>query len=56
MSQGAARRTELVTRLADPADEYHFADATTDEVAAELEDRDYYRAANALPFGRALAA
>ncbi|AMM25240.1 class I SAM-dependent DNA methyltransferase [Variovorax sp. PAMC 28711] len=42
----AARRAELVTRFADPADEYHFADATADDLAAELEQRDYYRAAN----------
>ncbi|MFZ3118607.1 MAG: class I SAM-dependent DNA methyltransferase [Variovorax sp.] len=42
----AARRAELVTRFADPADEYHFADATPDDLAAELEQRDYYRAAN----------
>lgn len=42
----AARQAELVTRFADPADEYHFADATPDDLAAELEQRDYYRAAN----------
>lgn len=42
----AARRAELVTRFADAADEYHFADATPDDLAAELGDRDYYRAAN----------
>ncbi|RYY93473.1 MAG: SAM-dependent DNA methyltransferase, partial [Comamonadaceae bacterium] len=42
----AARQAELVRRFADPADEYHFADATPDDLAAELEDRDYYRAAN----------
>jgi type I restriction enzyme M protein len=42
----AARRAELVIRFADPADEYHLADATPDDLAAELEQRDYYRAAN----------
>ncbi|MDP9902142.1 type I restriction-modification system subunit M [Variovorax ginsengisoli] len=42
----AARRAELVTRFADPADEYYFADASPDDLAAELEDRDYYKAAN----------
>ena len=41
-----ARRIELTARFADPADEYHFADASADDLAAELEDRDYYRAAN----------
>jgi type I restriction enzyme M protein len=42
----AARNAELVRRFADPADEYHLPDAAPDDVAAELEDRDYYRAAN----------
>ncbi|MCR6480764.1 type I restriction-modification system subunit M [Variovorax sp. ZS18.2.2] len=42
----AARNAELVKRFADPADEYHLPDATPDDVATELEDRDYYRAAN----------
>lgn len=42
----AARRAELVARFADPADDYHFAEASPDDLAAELEDRDYYRAAN----------
>jgi type I restriction enzyme M protein len=41
-----AQRIDLVKRFADPADEYHFADATPDDLAAELEERDYYRAAN----------
>ena len=41
-----AQRIDLVKRFADPADEYHFADATPDDLAAELEQRDYYRAAN----------
>ena len=42
----AARNAELVKRFADPADEYHLPDAAPDDVATELEDRDYYRAAN----------
>lgn len=42
----AARNAELIKRFADPADEYHLPDASPDDVAAELEDRDYYRAAN----------
>ena len=41
-----ARRTELTARFADPADEYHLDSATPAEIAAELEDRDYYREAN----------
>src|SRR5690606_2412124 len=42
----SARRAELLKRFADPADEYHFPDASADDLAAELEDRDYYTAAN----------
>lgn len=41
-----ARRTELAARFADPADEYHLEAATPADIAAELEDRDYYREAN----------
>ncbi len=41
-----AKRTELATRFADPADDYHLPDSTPALVAAELEDRDYYREAN----------
>ena len=41
-----ARRTELTVRFADPADEYHLDSATPADIAAELEDRDYYREAN----------
>ena len=41
-----ARRTELTARFADPADEYHLDSATPADIAAELEDRDYYREAN----------
>jgi len=42
----AARRAELTTRLTNPADEYFLPDADAQAVAAELEDRDYYREAN----------
>jgi type I restriction enzyme M protein len=42
----AARRTELQARLADPADEYYYGDASLEDLAAELEDRDYYKAVN----------
>ena len=41
-----ARRTELTARFSDPADEYHLDSATPADIAAELEDRDYYREAN----------
>jgi type I restriction enzyme M protein len=41
-----AQRTDLIRRFGNPADEYHLADATADGLAAELEERDYYRAAN----------
>ena len=40
----AARRAELVKRFADPSDDY-FLDAAG-LIAAELEDRDYYKEAN----------
>lgn len=41
-----ARQLEVAARLKDPADEFYFADATPEDIAAELEDRDYYKAAN----------
>lgn len=41
-----ARRSELFKRFVDETDEYYFADATTEELQAELEDRDYYREVN----------
>jgi type I restriction enzyme M protein len=41
-----ARRADIEARLKDPSDEYHLADASQESIAAELEDRDYYRAAN----------
>ncbi|MFC5520874.1 type I restriction-modification system subunit M [Polaromonas jejuensis] len=42
----AARRAELGTRLSNPADEYYYAGASADDLAAELEDRDYYKEVN----------
>ena len=42
----AAHRAELTTRLTNPADDYYFADGSTDDLAAELEDRDYYKEVN----------
>lgn len=41
-----AHREVLQRRFADPADEYHYADASEEDLAAELEDRDYYTAFN----------
>ena len=43
----AARRAELATRLSDPQDEYYYGDADPQDIAAELEDRDYYTEVNA---------
>jgi len=40
----AARRSELSRRFADPKDDYYLDDAG--QVAAELEDRDYYKEVN----------
>jgi type I restriction enzyme M protein len=42
----AARRAEIEARLKDPKDEFYFAGASAEDLAAELEDRDYYKAAN----------
>jgi type I restriction enzyme M protein len=41
-----ARRAEIEVRLKDPKDDYFMADATPADLAAELEDRDYFKAAN----------
>jgi len=41
-----ARRQEVEARLKNPADEFYFADASPEDLAAELEDRDYYKSAN----------
>lgn len=42
----AARRAELQRRFADKSDEYFLPDASAKLLAAELEDRDYYREVN----------
>jgi type I restriction enzyme M protein len=42
-----ARRSEIEARLKNPSDEYFFAGATPEDISAELEDRDYFKAANA---------
>jgi len=42
----SAKQQELTLRLRDPKDEYHLADATDADIATELEERDYYTAAN----------
>jgi type I restriction enzyme M protein len=42
----SARKAELTVRLQTPGDEFYFEGASTDDVAAELEDRDYYKSAN----------
>ena len=42
----AARRAEVAARLADPADAYFYADASAEDMASELEDRDYYKEVN----------
>lgn len=41
-----AKRTELAVRFADSADEYFLEGSTTEVLASELEDRDYYREVN----------
>lgn len=42
----AAKQQELIKRLRDPEDEFYYGDAADEDIAAELEDRDYYTAAN----------
>ena len=42
----SAKRAELMLRLGDPGDDYYYGEAHADDIAAELEDRDYYREAN----------
>ena len=42
----AARRAEVATRLSDPDDAYYYGDAAPEDLAAELDDRDYYVSAN----------
>jgi len=53
----AARRAELAKRLADPKDEYFLDGANAQDIATELEERDYYKEANVfwvpeVPVGR----
>ncbi|PUE31319.1 restriction endonuclease subunit M [Limnohabitans sp. Jir61] len=42
----SAKQQELTQRLRDPKDDYYIADASDKDIAAELEERDYYTAAN----------
>jgi type I restriction enzyme M protein len=42
----AAKRQELNKRLRDPKDEYFYGNASDSDINVELEDRDYYSAAN----------
>lgn len=42
----SARREEIKRRLADENDEYFFPDADAEQLAEELNDRDYYREIN----------
>jgi len=43
----AARRAEVSARLQDPEDEFYYGEASPEDLAAELDDRDYYTSANA---------
>ncbi|KXW55403.1 class I SAM-dependent DNA methyltransferase [Ferrovum sp. PN-J185] len=42
----SAKQQELTQRLRDPKDDYYIADASDEDIAVELEERDYYTAAN----------
>ncbi len=42
----AVRRAEVAARLVDPDDDYYYGEAAGEDLAAELEDRDYYREVN----------
>lgn len=42
----SAKQQELAVRLRDENDEYYFGDASDEDIAAELEERDYYTASN----------
>jgi len=42
----SAKQQELAVRLRDENDEYYFGDASDEDIAAELEVRDYYTASN----------
>ena len=41
-----ARRLEVEARLRNPDDEFYYGEADAEDIAAELEDRDYYKSAN----------
>ena len=38
-----ARRLEVEARLKNPDDEFYYGEADAEDIAAELEDRDYYK-------------
>jgi type I restriction enzyme M protein len=42
----AARRAEVLARLANPDDEYFYGNASPEDLAVEADDRDYYTAVN----------
>lgn len=42
----AARRANVVARVADPADEYFYGGASAEDLAAEADDHDYYTSVN----------
>ncbi len=41
-----AHKASLIQRLRNPGDDLFFGDASDEDIAAELEDRDYFTAAN----------
>ena len=45
----AARHAEVALRLSDPNDEFYYGDASPEDLAAELEDRDYYKSLTSSP-------
>lgn len=42
----AARRADVAVRLSNPQDEYYYGEASPEDLAAELDDRDYYKSVN----------
>ena len=44
-----AHKTSLTQRLRDPDDELYYGDACEEDIAAELEDRDYFTATGGTP-------
>ena len=42
----SAKQQELTLRLRDPKDDYYIANASDEDIATELEERDYYTASN----------